>query len=372
MTEETKKSLLILTKTGGWADDDIDDDVENQETSTKTKAWETIDKPKVVPIGTDFEIPGAKDQEQKSSYRDRQDFGGYKSERGGRFDSRQNKSFRGGSSRGGGFQSRDRNIGSDRFGSGDRRNGDRFGSGDRRDRPQNGFNKKPFDNEGKFGKQQDDRQRKPLNLNPRSSSEVSSSNTFVGDKESPFGNAKPIVVSEVEKTPSSPTPTKKTTSNPFGEATPVAPKSLDVNTDRTESTTTQSKESSPQPKTWRSGKSVDSQKSQQPRDKFEFKKRNIETHDKPKKYQSDSSSFKRNENGNHFKSNRKDSNRYNTSSSNKRKEKKNPENWTEVRPSEGTRRSSNASSNVKATTTVETKIDQNTKNSFALLDDVNE
>lgn len=350
MAEETKKSqLLILTKTGGWADDDFDDEHENQESSTKSKAWETIDKPNVVPIGTDFELPGAKEQQQQPTQREFHQDRVFR-DRDNRDDSRQGFRSRGG--RDYRDDSRQGRFSSSRGGRGGFQN--KFGSGDRR---QNGYDRKPFDNEPRWGsRNQDDKKRRPLQLEPRTVNDGKSQvSTPLGVKESPFGNATPVTPKEQTTTTTTTTSevseTRKTES-PFGNATPVVPKAKE-----TETTTNVEKSTPRETPSWRTSSGDRSQS-----------RRDNKSDYKPRKFQgssSSSSSTRKGDNGNPFKSGRKD--RYNNN------RKKDSDSWNEVKSSyDGSRRQQQQQTTTNVKTSTEPKDDQNTKNSFAILEDISD
>lgn len=334
MAEEAKKShLLLLTKTGGWADDDIDEENETQETTTKTKAWEPVEKPEVVPIGTDFDIGVSKESEQKKE----------KHERGFKDDSR--RDFRGG--RGSGFKddSRGRFPGS-RGGSRGGFQGSKFGG------RQNGFDRKPFESESRWGSRSslDDRKRKPLQLEPRSEGR-SSVSPSTGVKESPFGEATPVEVKEkirdtpttstVETKPSETTPKK--TESPFGEATPVEPP-VEKFTETTTTTRVETKESP----SWRTRKDRPS----------DFKKKESDKRRFP-------SSKRGYDNGSPFSKPRKDK----SGSGFVRKKDKGSDSWSEVRSGESRR---STSSQTQTTSNVKTEKNDSMVNKFAVLGDMEE
>lgn len=262
-----------------------------------------------------------------------------KSDRGFRDDSR--REFRGG--RGSGFKDDSRGGKfSGRGGSKGGFQGSKFGG------RQNGFDRKPFDSEPKWGSRsgQDERKRKPLQLEPRSEGR-SQGTTSTGVKESPFGNATPVEV-KVKDTPTSvstPESTPKKSESPFGDATPIVPPKEKLPDQPSRVDRTETKESP----SWRTRKEKPS---------TDFKKKDSDK----RRFQG-----KNYDNGNPFSKPRKD-NKFG-GSFNKRKEYKGSDSWNEVKSSEGSRKSSQSqttTSNVKT----DPKNDQNMVNSFAVLGDM--
>jgi len=172
MSEESKKTLYILTNAGGWADD-VDEEADLQE-SSKSKGWDKIEKPEVVPIGTsDFEISGGvKDQPQEQGQRRYQN-DGQRNNRGPGTQRHRNENGKPG------YFSKDRRGGY----KGERRqNGRTFEDGSKWERRSN--NNKGSD---------ETRTRKPLVLAPRTVSDNNETSTNQESKESPFGLATPKV-----------------------------------------------------------------------------------------------------------------------------------------------------------------------------------
>lgn len=158
MSEETKKesTLYILTQAGGWADE-IDDEQEVQETS-KTSAWDKIEKPDVVPIGSsDFEIASEKTEDKEKTEK----------------------------------QEESKNFGPRNRNSNYRRDNNKQNGFFRDRKPRNGHQDGKWRRRNENDDQKDTRSRKPLVLAPRTVSVDNDETVRNNNKESPFGSAKP-------------------------------------------------------------------------------------------------------------------------------------------------------------------------------------
>lgn len=209
MAEESKKTLYILTNAGGWADD-VEEETEVQE-SSKTKTWDKIEKPKVVPIGSsDFEIKGTKDQGQQEQEQRRYQNNGQRNNR-----NQNDQRFRNDNGKPS-FFNKDKRGGY----RGDRRqNGRSNDEGSRWERKSN----------NNYKGSEETRTRKPLVLAPRTITQTEEPSITPSEgKESPFGLATPKITGKdhLETTGTSTSTVseqdKSTTSNEVRERKPRA------------------------------------------------------------------------------------------------------------------------------------------------------